>query len=291
MADINISNLSQAQVAATDFLHINKAGTDYKTPASNIFISLPYADTTANNLNELADIKSSLLPLPVNTTNDNMQAYIIPGGWNTVEYGFTIGMAGYEQTNGKITKNIWFFGNSNTAGDVRATITSTDGGNTFTKTYKHYAPQEACDVVNASLAKLFTHTTDTAWGGPGYFSAKICPDGLIIIDFFGYISTAGTVSNVYTSGISVNTIKGYFPERIRDSITATGTGNCYYIKTDGTFNLNLQGYGGCMVRLADGTGWSLHRMYNSSGTIGAWAPTSLPVDLRLQGTCYAKYHL
>ena len=36
-----------------------------------------------------------------------------------------------------------------------------------------------------------------------------------------------------------------------------------------------------MVGLADGTGWSLHRMYNSSGTIGAWAPTSLPVDLRL----------
>ena len=290
MADINIEDLTSNSLTATDYFHISKNGIDYKAFADNLLLTLPYSDTTATNLNELADSKSNLLPFPKNTINDNMQLYAIPGGWNTVEYGFTIGTAGYESTNGKITKNVWFFGNSPSAGDVRATIASTDGGNTYTKLYIHYAPQEAASVVNANMTKLFTHTTDTAWGGPGYFSAKICPDGYIIIDFGGYISTAGTVSNVYTSGFSVNNIKSYFPEKIRDSIVAIGAGNCYYINTDGTFNLSLQGYGGFMVALSDGTGWSLHRVYNTSGSIGAWAPTSLPTGLHISGTCYAKYH-
>ena len=140
MADINIEDLTSNSLTATDYFHISKNGIDYKAFADNLLLTLPYSDTIATDLNELADSKSNLLPLPKNTTNDNMQLYAIPGGWNSVEYGFTIGTAGYESTNGKITKNVWFFGNSLSVGDVRATVTSTDGGNTYTKRYSHYAP-------------------------------------------------------------------------------------------------------------------------------------------------------
>ena len=71
MADINIADLTNNTLAATDYLHISKNSADYKIPASNVLIALPFVDTVANNLNALGTAKSELLPDPLSTSITN----------------------------------------------------------------------------------------------------------------------------------------------------------------------------------------------------------------------------
>lgn len=285
MADINIADLTNNTLAATDYLHISKNSADYKIPASNVLIALPFVDTVANNLNALGTAKSELLPDPLSTSITNQQAYIIPGGWSTNEYGFTIGLSGYESSNNIISKNTWFFG-QNTHGMVNTYHVSTDGGNTYTNNHYHYCPQEATTSYNIQNgSNMLTSPDDSALNGGGRLNLTITAAGLVIIRFWLYCTAAGTVTDKYSPGFSKSLIENVLSDW---TVTGTGIGTCTYLKSDNTLDTSANGYGGaCYINSAQ-TQFILGRCYDAQGNIGAWSPSKFTVGMKVYGTTYAK---
>ena len=122
-------------------------------------------------------------------------------------------------------------------------------------------------------------TTGTA---KGYGKATVQIIGkTVLVDFSAKITTAGTVSDVYNIGISVATLRG-----INASIpafTVGNGGNITFFDADGKYS-SMNGYAGEAAVNTSGNYWSFARVYNTSGSVGAWADRSYQTGMVITGT-------
>ena len=122
-------------------------------------------------------------------------------------------------------------------------------------------------------------TTGTA---KGYGKATVQIIGkTVLVDFSAKITTAGTLSNVYNIGISVATLRG-----INASIpafTVENGGNITFFDADGKYS-SLNGYAGEASVNTSGNYWSFARVYNTSGSVGAWSDDRYQTGMVITGT-------
>ena len=132
---------------------------------------------------------------------------------------------------------------------------------------------------------LVTSKTDSALKGYGHATVSII-NRTVIVSFGVKIETAGTLSNVYDSGIWISTLKN-LNSNLPDftSVGATLSGTINYYTSSGAINTSLQGYGGTGDGV-DGTGWGFGRIHTTSGDNGWWSSNEFTAGLYITGTLY-----
>ena len=147
-----------------------------------------------------------------------------------------------------------------------------------------YSKSDVDGLVGAKIYSVrgtivVSGTTGTA---KGYGKATVQIIGkTVLVDFSAKITTAGTVSNVYNIGISVATLRG-----INASIpafTVGNGGNITFFDADGKYS-SMNGYAGEAAVDTSANYWTFARVYNTSGSVGAWADSSYQTGVVITGT-------
>ena len=115
----------------------------------------------------------------------------------------------------------------------------------------------------------------------------ILQNGKATINFVAKITTAGTESNIFSWGLDsrqLTNLNSNIPS-ITPLSGSSSTG--IFFSGSGNIDTNLVGYGGCFH--GNTPHWTPTRLYNTSGDLGAWPPTSFPVDYMISGTVFGTY--
>lgn len=119
----------------------------------------------------------------------------------------------------------------------------------------------------------------------GYGKATVIVLGdTVQVDFEAQIVTAGTSSSISDIGIQIANLRS-----INSNIPAFTTlngGNIHYYKSDGTLDTSHEGYAGESTMSTDNSRWIFARLYNTSGSIGAWIDNTYTTGLRITGTLW-----
>lgn len=281
MADINIPSLPLLTTpSATDYLHINSDGVDYKVSAN----SLLELDNRLTSLEE-ATFYRSTNQISTYTDFDDLP----PGAW-WINPSVVTGHNPAPQTYGFCNS----YGSGTMSRFQTYTIYSAGSGENgriqFVRSFANNVWGTWIPVgclyggYYSATGAIFTSPSDTAIKGNGYANCLI-NGNFCIINFAGKVTTAGTVSTGYDFGLRAsvfNNLSG-FP----GILSAEARGNMYFTTTSGTFDRNKDtGYGGMISAQSNGQGWIFGRIYNDSGSWGAWAPNSYTVGTQFQGQCY-----
>lgn len=168
-------------------------------------------------------------------------------------------------------------------------------GLTSSKFYPIYTGKNTTSiytVISDTLIK--SNSTGTTKGGGQ--ATVIVIGNAVIINFAAKITTAGTVSNVYDVGISVNTLRSInsnIPNFIPCHSNSAASGNITYYDSDGKYS-SKNGYAGVGNIMPQGSGvtpdrWHFARIYQfSSPQIGPWADNTFTVGMVITGTLYGK---
>jgi hypothetical protein len=147
-----------------------------------------------------------------------------------------------------------------------------------------YSKSDVDGLVGAKIYSVRGTIVKSATTGTaeGYGKATVQIIGkTVLVDFTAKITTAGTVSDVYNIGISVATLRG-----INASIpafTVGNGGNITFFDADGKYS-SMNGYAGEAAVNTSANYWSFARVYNTSGSVGAWADSSYQTGMVITGT-------
>ena len=131
------------------------------------------------------------------------------------------------------------------------------------------------------IVKAYSGTGTTE----GYGRAVVNIRGkAVTVDFEAQIATAGSVSGQYAIGISVATLRTLNSD-IPDFTAANG-GIIHYYTSSGAIATNREGYAGTTVVQSTPNAWQFARVYDTSGSVGAWGDDIYTVGMRVTGTLY-----
>ena len=152
--------------------------------------------------------------------------------------------------------------------------------------------QDAIDEVNNSLAttryicrgKLLSSTSGTS---EGYGVATInISNGIATIIFSLKVEVAGTVNGTNDTGVFLDNLASCCFTGTLPTITPASGGTITYYSADGNLVKLLNGYSGTPMARATEKLWLLGRMYDTSGSVGAWQDSAYTKDLFVTGTLY-----
>lgn len=119
----------------------------------------------------------------------------------------------------------------------------------------------------------------------GYGKAMVYIVGkTVVVEFEAKITTAGTVSNLYDVGIEVAVLRSLntgIPE-----FTVVNGGIIHYYKAGGTLDTDMEGYAGEASLYTADNRWGFARLYNTSGSVGAWSDNNFTVGKIITGRLY-----
>lgn len=147
-----------------------------------------------------------------------------------------------------------------------------------------YGKSDVDGLVGAKIYSVHGTIVESGTTGTakGYGKATVQIIGkTVLVDFSAKITTAGTVSNVYNIGISVATLRG-----INASIpafTVRNGGNITFFDADGKYS-SMNGYAGEASVNTSTNRWSFARVYNTSGSVGAWPDSDYQTGMVITGT-------
>ena len=150
-----------------------------------------------------------------------------------------------------------------------------------------YSKAEVDSLVGAKLYSVRGNIVKSASTGTavGYGKAVVYIVGkTVIVEFEAKITTAGTMSGVYDIGIQVanlRTINSGIP-----AFTVANGGIIHYYKDDGAMDTRLEGYAGEASLNTSENRWSFGRLYDTSGSVGAWADNNYSAGKIITGTLY-----
>lgn len=150
-----------------------------------------------------------------------------------------------------------------------------------------YSKAESDALVRARMWSVRGNIVRSASTGTavGYGKALVYIVGeTVIVDFEAKITTAGTKSDVYNVGIQVGILRSLNPDV--PSFNVLNGGIIHYFQSDGTMDTGMEGYAGEATFDTSGNYWTFARIYNTSGSIGAWADSSYTVGKIINGRLY-----
>lgn len=119
----------------------------------------------------------------------------------------------------------------------------------------------------------------------GYGMAFVSIRGkTVTVEFEAQITTAGSVSNVYDIGMSVERLRA-----LNSSIPAftVSDGIIHYFKSTGEIDTYHEGYAGVGKAVTNQQRWGFSRIYNTSGAIGPWSDSAYnTLGTCIMGTLY-----
>lgn len=150
-----------------------------------------------------------------------------------------------------------------------------------------YSKAEVDSLVGAKLYSVRGNIVKSASTGTavGYGKAVVYIVGkTVVVEFEAKITTAGTLSGVYDIGIQVanlRTINSGIP-----AFTVSNGGIIHYYKDDGAMDTRMEGYAGEATLNTSENRWAFGRLYDTSGSIGAWADNNYSAGKIITGTLY-----
>lgn len=125
--------------------------------------------------------------------------------------------------------------------------------------------------------------------GHGTFTVTLYQNGECRVDFMCKITTAGTASDNFNWGLSVDLLKGI--NNNIPTITPKKGGALVFFDSSGTVNSNSNGFGGTASPAAVATKWMFGRIYTLEGTWGGWNSTKFPVDSYIYGFTIGTFNI
>ena len=154
-------------------------------------------------------------------------------------------------------------------------------------TYKVSKSVLASSIAGAKLYSVRGNIVKSASTGTavGYGKALVYIVGMtVVVEFEAKITTAGTLSDVYDIGIQVanlRTINSGIP-----AFTVSNGGIIHYYMDDGTVDTRMEGYAGEATMNTSENRWAFGRLYDTAGSIGAWADNNYSAGKIITGTLY-----
>ena len=148
-------------------------------------------------------------------------------------------------------------------------------------------------AINAALANSAFYSATgiivKAYSGTGtvegYGRAVVNIRGkTVTVDFEAQITTAGSISGQYAIGISVATLRALNSDI--PNFTVANGGIIHYFTSSGAIATNREGYSGTTVVQSTPNAWQFARVYDTSGSVGAWGDDIYTVGMRVTGTLY-----